>query len=337
MMPVAPYSLICPICRTPLEPHADRWDCTGCARHYPVRREIPDFRLAPDPYIGQEDDARKAQELDAYGENHSFSEVIAHYWRITPGVSERMAQRYVSAALTAVDRAAHIWNGITLLRTIDPDALILEVGCGSGGMLCVAARHVRHVTGMDIALRWLVVARKRLHEHAVANVTLICAGAERMPVPDATFDAVLGIDVLDHVYDPPAVLREIERVLKPGGLCYLLVPNRFGFGPDPHVRLWWVGWMPASVRDRYVRWRRGTSYHPIRPMSVYRLRCWLSRTSLRVDRITAPSFRARSDLRIRGLDRWLLHVYEVLRILPGSRTVLPYISPIVEYFCYKPA
>ena len=336
MTPDAPYTLVCPKCHVPLKCHADRWVCSGCARDYPIRVGIPDFRSAPDPYIGLEDEIRKAQQLNAYGANHTFPETIAYYWKITPDAPEFLVRRHISAALTATDRAAHVWNRITSMWAIDSNALLLEVGCGNGGMLCVAAQHVRHVTGLDIALRWLVVAHQRLQEHDVANVRLICAGAERMPLPDATFDVVLGIDVIDHVADPPAVLREIERVLKPGGLVYLLVPNRFGLGPDPHVWLWWVGWLPASIRERYVRWRRGTTYRPIRPVSVFGVRRWLAQTSLKIERMTVPGFRGRRGLPVRPWERWLLNVYETLRRFPGSRNVLPYVSPMVEYFCRKP-
>jgi SAM-dependent methyltransferase len=61
----------------------------------------------------------------------------------------------------------------------------------------------------------------------------VVSPAELLPFDDGDFDFVMSQEVLEHVGDPLAVLREMCRVLRPGGLLYLQVPFIIGFHPDP--------------------------------------------------------------------------------------------------------
>lgn len=86
-------------------------------------------------------------------------------------------------------------------------AHVLEVGSGEGSLQDV----VEDYTGLDIS----ATARANYHKRFVQ------ADARAMPFADATFDAVWTIWVLEHVPNPEQALREMRRVLKPGGLLYL--------------------------------------------------------------------------------------------------------------------
>lgn len=86
-------------------------------------------------------------------------------------------------------------------------AHVLDVGSGEGGLQDV----VEDYTGLDIS----ATARAKYHKRFVQ------ADARAMPFPDGEFDAVWSIWVLEHVPNPEQALREIRRVLKPGGLLYL--------------------------------------------------------------------------------------------------------------------
>jgi ubiquinone/menaquinone biosynthesis C-methylase UbiE len=108
------------------------------------------------------------------------------------------------------------------LRARVPGGRLLDVGCGTGFIIHLALGVFDEIHGVDITPA--MMARVRTGE---GNITLHRAPAERIPLPDASFDAASAYSFMDHVADEGAVLREVARVLKPGGVFYVdLVPNR---------------------------------------------------------------------------------------------------------------
>lgn len=104
---------------------------------------------------------------------------------------------------------------------IDSCRSVLDLGCGTG----VAARSIArrkgftgHITGLDIS-PYLVAAAKRLSEQeGVGHAVEFRAGdSHGLGLPDGSFDAVIAHTLVSHVDDPRAVLREMARVVKPGG------------------------------------------------------------------------------------------------------------------------
>ncbi|HEX8090547.1 MAG TPA: class I SAM-dependent methyltransferase, partial [Blastocatellia bacterium] len=91
---------------------------------------------------------------------------------------------------------------------------ILDVGCGTGYHMASLSRRGFKVAGMDGSPEML--------EHARINnpgAELHLADVEAIPFPDATFDFVLCVEVLRYLPDPAACVKEMARVLKPGGVC----------------------------------------------------------------------------------------------------------------------
>lgn len=107
---------------------------------------------------------------------------------------------------------------------IRPGMDVLEVGPGNGAVTVPLARRVGPggtVVCLDLQEAMLVKLRARLarpRNADVVNVETVCANAEKMPLGDASFDAVLLVEVLGEVPDKAAALRECLRVLRPGGL-----------------------------------------------------------------------------------------------------------------------
>ena len=73
---------------------------------------------------------------------------------------------------------------------------LLEIGCGTGPLLVAAKHRYRQVVGVDIAFRWLVVAKKRLDEAGMGDIPLICACAEALPFREDSFDNVVADSVI---------------------------------------------------------------------------------------------------------------------------------------------
>src|ERR671925_767994 len=95
---------------------------------------------------------------------------------------------------------------------------LLEVGCGVGAVLAVLGQEFPglRLTGVDIEPKQLVFARQHLERSGV-EATLVQADALALPFGDESFDHVWMMWFLEHVADPPAVLREARRVLVPDG------------------------------------------------------------------------------------------------------------------------
>jgi ubiquinone/menaquinone biosynthesis C-methylase UbiE len=91
---------------------------------------------------------------------------------------------------------------------------ILDVGCGTGHQLAAWRELGYEVAGIDPSDAMLEHARRN---NPGADVQL--AGADRLPHPDASFDRVASIEVLRYLRDPTPAIREMARVLEPGGVC----------------------------------------------------------------------------------------------------------------------
>jgi SAM-dependent methyltransferase len=102
-----------------------------------------------------------------------------------------------------------------LTRHFDARAEILDVGCGSAWL----ANHFERYTGLDSSPE--AVAEAARHGRKVIQAD---AGGE-LPFPDSSFDGVVLKDVLEHLDDPVALVREARRVLRAGGLVFASSPD----------------------------------------------------------------------------------------------------------------
>lgn len=106
---------------------------------------------------------------------------------------------------------------------------IAEIGTGSGAFARYALeRGVKSLTLIDISAERLEVLRKEIGTStAASSVHYVAANAQHMDaIADASFDLISAMEVIEHLIDSAAFLRECRRVLRPGGRLYLTTPNR---------------------------------------------------------------------------------------------------------------
>jgi 2-polyprenyl-6-hydroxyphenyl methylase/3-demethylubiquinone-9 3-methyltransferase len=154
----------------------------------------------------------------------------------------------VPASNEIYDAAADIWwpddQPLTMIRTaLNPVRLryltdvlrrsgadlagttVADIGCGGGLFAEELARLGASVTGVDPSALSLVTARAHARAAGLA-IDYRMGSGEQLPLPDACADIACCVDVLEHVSDVPAVLRETTRILKPGGVFLYDTINR---------------------------------------------------------------------------------------------------------------
>ncbi len=113
---------------------------------------------------------------------------------------------------------------------------VLDVATGTAGVALMLARRTEaDVTGVDLTEQMLRRGRDRVVAAGESRIRLAVARAEQLPFPDATFDALTFTYLLRYVADPAATMRELARVVRPGGV---LASLEFGVPPAPV-------WLPA--------------------------------------------------------------------------------------------
>jgi ubiquinone/menaquinone biosynthesis C-methylase UbiE len=103
---------------------------------------------------------------------------------------------------------------------------VLEVGCGVGTDLLQFARGGAEVQGVDLSSRSVEWAKRRFELYGFES-DIREADAEALPFPDDTFDLAYSWGVIHHAPHPPRVVREIYRVLKPGGQICVMIYHKY--------------------------------------------------------------------------------------------------------------
>ncbi len=188
-----------------------------------------------------------------------------------------------------------------LLRECLPVASFLDAGCGDGRYLAALGRAGQVppiVVGIDIAERMLATARETSLRDGVEAV-FVRANLEELPFPDDTFELVLCVQVVEHLLEPSAGLREIARVLRPGGTVLLSTDNEKN-------RITQVLNYPRNliVRALHIGGRRCKVSFPHRAFTTAEIASLVTAAMLNVERVGTFRFHLDPPFDRRGTRRF---------------------------------
>lgn len=133
------------------------------------------------------------------------------------------ASNHPIALLRAENQVRNPWIANEIQKRYKTPISLLDIGCGAGLLTNALALDGHQVSGIDLSEQSLKIARNR---DQTKTVNYQAANAYQLPFPDATFEVVCAMDILEHVENPNRLIQEASRVLKPNGLFFFHTFNR---------------------------------------------------------------------------------------------------------------
>lgn len=173
----------------------------------------------------------------AYQETKFVSEIFKHpnYTSLSESEKALFVERLVRLNIQEHSRKPFdlFFPSCSLQATL-AGKRVLDLGCGIGGLIFTLGERwkVREFYGLDVNQDSIDTANLYVQRHkAYANCSFVQGYAEKMPFEDGFFDAVVSHDTLEHVRSLKDTLRECRRVLRDGGIAFLVFPSfNFPFG-----------------------------------------------------------------------------------------------------------
>ena len=263
-----PLPLECPGCGGPLTEREDSVSCPGCGRTWPVREGVVCF-VEGHPYWGE----------------ISREELL----QLTEKAKETGWREAVSAAFQGQDPMRHdsiasgARAGFLPLLPVSPQGTVLDVGAGLGAVAQVLAHHYGTVCCLEPVTERLRFLQLRMQQEGLENVKPVQAALPCLPFPDATFDAIVMMGVLEWVAEwmgelhprraQIAVLEKARDKLKAGGVLLIGAENRFGYtsfrGRRGHSGLPYTSLMPRWLASLLVRLTKSDCRTPGSAREVY--------------------------------------------------------------------
>lgn len=204
------------------------------------------------------------------------------------------------------------------------NADVLDIGCSAGLITEEIASSARMVVGIDVDVESLACAVRQS-----GRPRFVAASGEQLPFGDGRFHAVVCNHVYEHVRDAAQLMREIHRVLRPGGACYFAGGHTLQL-IEPHYRLPLLSWLPRPVASAWLRLLgRGDAYTE-RFVAPWNLAALLAPfTDVRF--ISTDLLREPERFGFRSFARWPAGVRRALL----ARGVLPRFAPTWIYMLRK--
>lgn len=265
---------VCPRCHGKLLNQSGALLCPPCNREYNIADGIPDFRQKDEYWCNVSREKMRELNRKAVAEGD---------WLKT---ARELIPEYLDH-FELFDRAdaQYLWP-ITL------ESRVLDAGSMWGGLTIPVTQHCGEVFAIDKTIETLVFLKIRAGQMGFSNIHVAAATVNNLPFPDGYFDLVILNGVLEWVaFDQEVilevhwgkrrsdaatysknprqvqveVLREIRRVLKPGGYLYLAIENSIGYqyligAPDDHVNIKYVSFLPRFLANAVTKWKLNCEY-----------------------------------------------------------------------------
>lgn len=197
-------------------------------------------------------------------------------------------QRYQKsvAGFSPESRRAYLYRArLRMLKSLNLSASkVLEIGCGVGPMTRHLAAEYKEVMAIDISSYAVDICKSTITEN---NIDFKVAAAENLPCESSNIDIAFAFDVYEHVEDLDLCYQEVFRVLKPGGILFISVPNVnslgakikgrypeykglpltkrkkqwFGWQDDTHINIWPIDqWRDLAQGSGFEIVKDGTDY-----------------------------------------------------------------------------
>jgi len=320
----------CPRCLGALHATPEWLECIACTAIFPVLFGIPDLRTGQDPYLSKADDLAAAAALASRAKTMDFRSLLASYYETNAKVSPSQVALFTHGTIAAGDRAERTlatWERQDTHATTRPRerATLLDVGCGTAPLAIAAARRGWRAIGLDVGLRWLVLARKRADEAGV-DIPFVCANAEVLPFCDGAAARAGGESILENASDPDQALHELARVLGRGGRLWLTTPNKRSLGPDPHLGVMAGGWWPERWLKRHAE-RAGKVYPRRRLFTAGTLHRSLEAADFAQVMIELPDVSEAQKASQSLVIRSAIGAYQLVKRVPVAGRVLRSVAP----------
>ena len=265
---------VCPSCQGQLTLAHDSLSCISCSKDYPIINGIPDFREKDEYWCNV--DRATMQTMNTKARESGD-------WLTT---ARELVPKYIGH-FEPLDRgdAQFLWPA-------DSNSRILDAGSMWGGLTIPVAQHCGEIYAIDKTIETLEFLKIRAAQMGLDNIHVAASPVQKVPFPDKYFDMVLLSGVLEWValdqevtlethwgkrrtdtkvyQENPRVvqlkvLRELQRVIKPGGYLYLAIENRFGYlyfvgRPDDHVNIQYVSFLPRFLANAITRHKLNFDY-----------------------------------------------------------------------------
>lgn len=153
-------------------------------------------------------------------------------------------------------------------------AKLLDVGCAEGLISFYLSPHFNFVVGADVDK----VAVQRAKKYKKKNLTFRLLNSDgSFPFKNGTFDIIVANQIYEHAEDPKLLMKEIHRVLKLDGICFLGAGNRLVVKDAHYPNLPFVSWIPVWLANCYVRLSSSGEYYEPRLRTIFGIRKMLKR------------------------------------------------------------
>ncbi len=173
---------------------------------------------------------------------------------VVPGVPADFGDRIVARRT----RIAAAYPGF-----VGANRTLLDAGCGNGASMLTLARHFAHCHGIDISENHLHAFRREADRRGIRNCTASFGDLCSAPLPEECFDRLISFEVIEHLPDEEQGVRNLHRLLKPGGMFAVTVPNKWWIFEThgaklpllPWHRVPLFSWLPRSIHERFANAR----------------------------------------------------------------------------------